>query len=129
AAEGGPQVAAFLEALADNAVKYTDTQVFLVDGAAAKDPVTGAVLTLPEDAEDVVNNNYMRSAIGAARAALRLGSADPAERLAAARALSGEPDASRVALIEQALARESDDRVKAQLALVRAASLLGSDDP
>lgn len=49
-------------------------------------------------------------------------------RLAAAQALFGEPDESRLPLIEKALAAETSSAVKAQLALVQAASLLGSQD-
>ncbi|MFT3777977.1 MAG: urea ABC transporter permease subunit UrtB [Ottowia sp.] len=122
------KTAAFLQALADEAVKTTDTQVFVMDGDKGHDPVTGAELKVPDDAEDVVNNNYMRSAIDAAQAALRLASPDAAVRLAAAGTLFKDPDASRLPLIEKALAAEADTAVKARLELARAASLLGSDD-
>ncbi|MFT4195754.1 urea ABC transporter permease subunit UrtB [Ottowia sp.] len=122
------RTAAFIQALADEAVKTTDTQVFVMDGDKGHDPVTGAELKVPDDAEDVVNNNYMRGAIDAAQAALRLTSPDAAVRLAAAGTLFKDPDASRLPLIEKALAAEADGAVKARLELARAASLLGSDD-
>ena len=79
------RTAAFIEALSEDAVKLAGTQVIVMDGDQGKDPVTGAPVTLPADAEDVVNNNLMRSALDAARAALQLASPDEAVRLRAAR--------------------------------------------
>ena len=122
------RTAAFIEALSEDAVKLAGTQVIVMDGDQGKDPVTGAPVTLPADAEDVVNNNLMRSALDAARAALQLASPDEAVRLRAARALMGEPDEGRLPLIEQALARESSGAVKTALERARAATLLESDD-
>src|SRR5687767_12003047 len=54
------KTAAFLEALAEDAVKSAGGQVFIVRGDKTTDPVTGADTTLPPDAEDVVSNNRMR---------------------------------------------------------------------
>ncbi len=119
---------AFIQALADEAVKYTDTQVFVMKDDKGYDPVTGAEVKVPDNAEDVVNNNYMRSAIDAAQAGLRLSSKDEAVRLEAADALFKEPDESRVPLIEKALAAETSAAVKAKLQLVQDASLLNSQD-
>ena len=119
---------AFIQALADESVKYTDTQVFVMKDDKGYDPMTGAEVKVPDTAEDVVNNNYMRSAIDAAQAALRLSSKDESVRLEAANALFKEPDESRVPLIDKALAAETSAAVKAKLRLVQAASLLGSQD-
>ncbi|KWT83929.1 MULTISPECIES: urea ABC transporter permease subunit UrtB [unclassified Variovorax] len=122
------KTAAFIQAMADDAVKYTEDKVFLVKDDKAYDPVTGAELELPDNAEDVVNNNLMRGALDAAQAALKLTSKDEAVRAEAAQALFKEPDESRLPLVEKALAAETNDRIKAQLELVRAASMLSSAD-
>ncbi len=128
AAQADAATAAFLQALADDAVKTAGDQVFVMKDDKAHDPVSGAERSLPADAEDVVNNNLMRGAIEAAQAALRLASPDEAVRAEAAQTLFKEPDESRLPLVEKALAGESSARVKAMLELVRAASLLGSGD-
>ncbi|VTU20937.1 LIV-I protein H [Variovorax sp. PBL-H6] len=122
------KTAAFIEAMAGDAVKYTEDKVFLIKGDKAYDPVTGAELKLPDTADDVVNNNLMRGALDAAQAALKLTSKDEAVRAEAAQALFKEPDESRLPLVEKALAAETNDRIKARLELVRAASMLGSVD-
>src|SRR5688572_1952697 len=127
-ANAAEKTAAFIQAMQDDAVKFTADKVFIVKDDKAFDPVGGAELKLPDDAEDVVNNNLMRGALEAAQAALQLASKDGAVRLAAAQALFKEPDESRVPLVDKALAAETNAQVKAQLELVRAAGLLGSSD-
>ncbi|MGD9549744.1 MAG: urea ABC transporter permease subunit UrtB, partial [Burkholderiaceae bacterium] len=96
----------FLDALANDAVKATAHAAYVMDGDQAHDPVTGAPVALPADAEDVINNNALRAALDAARAALQLRSSDEATRAAAADALMKDPAEARLPLIEQALAQE-----------------------
>lgn len=127
-ATGDDRTAAFLQALADDAVKTAGGQVYVVRDDKATDPVTGAPATLPADAEDVINNNRMRGEIDSAMAALKLFSKDATVRAAAVAELQKEPDESKLPLIEKAWAAEPDARIKEQLALVRAAALLGSSD-
>lgn len=127
-ANADDRTAAFLQALADDAVKTAGGQVFVVRDDKATDPVTGAPATLPADAEDVINNNRMRGEIDSAMAALKLFSKDAKVRAAAVAELQKEPDESKLPLIEKAWAAEPDARIKEQLALVRAAALLGSSD-
>ena len=122
------KTAAFIQAMSDDAVKYTEDKVFVIKDDKAYDPVTGAELKLPDTAEDVVNNNLMRGALDAAQAALKLASKDEAVRAEAAQALFKEPDESRLPLIVKALAAETNPKIKAQLELVRAASMLNSAD-
>jgi urea transport system permease protein len=122
------KTAAFIQALSDDSVKFTDKQVYVIKDDKAFDPVTGAVLELPDDAEDVVNNNIMRSAYDAAQAALKLTSKDDAVRAEAAAALFKDPDESRVPMVEKALAAEANPKIKAQLMLVRDAGMLTSTD-
>ena len=123
------QVAAFLAALANDEVKTANGQAFIVQNNQARDPATGAAAQLPADAEDVVNNNYLRGVIDAAQAMLALGSSDVSERRQAAAKLAAEPDAARAELIAQILAKESDPEVKALLTRAQAAGELASDEP
>ncbi|WP_226858730.1 urea ABC transporter permease subunit UrtB [Diaphorobacter aerolatus] len=123
------QLAAYLSALANDEVKTANGKAFIVRGDKAIDPASGAATRLPADAEDVVNSNYLRGVIDAAQAALALGSDDVEARRKAAAQLAEEPDASRVEIIDRALDKEQDARVKTLLERARAASLLTSDDP
>ncbi len=120
---------AFITALSNGEVRVNESQVLIVRDAQAIDPVTGAVVPLPADAQEVINNNYMRGALDSAKAVLKLTAKDPSARLAAARALLSEPNETRLPAIEKALAAEQDPAVKQQLKLVRAASMIGSADP
>ena len=85
------KTADFIQAMSDDAVKYTEDKVFVMKDDKGYDPVTGAELKVPDTAEDVVNNNLMRGALDAAQAALKLGSKDDAVRAEAAHALFKEP--------------------------------------
>ena len=122
------RTAAFLQALADDAVKVAGGKALIVRDDKGIDPVTGAEVPLPADAEDIINNNRMRGEIDTALAGLALFGKDEAQRMAAAKALTKEPDAGRLPLLDKALAQETSDKIKAQLELARAATLLGSDD-
>ncbi len=128
AAKPDAATAAFVRALADDAVKVAGTQVFVIKGEQALDPVTGAVLALPADAEDVINNNLMRGELDKVLASLQLLSPDAALRKAAIKTLAGENAESGLPLIEQAFAAETVPALKTQLGLLRAAILLGSAD-
>ena len=91
-----------------------------------RSPASGAEFDLPDDAEDVVNNNRMRGEIDSALAALKLFSKDDSVRMAAVQQMQSDADPSKLALIEQALKAEQNPKIRDQLALVRAAALLGS---
>ena len=119
---------AFIDALSNDAVKASDKAAFVMDGDQATDPVTGAKVKLPDDADDVINNNFLRSALDAAKAALQLHSEDEATRAAAAAALMKDPDESRLPLIDRALAAEKSPAVRDRLELARATTLLASHD-
>jgi urea transport system permease protein len=122
------KTAAFIQALADDAVKTSGGKVFVMKDGKGFDPVTGAELPLPGDAEDVVNNNRMRGELDSALAALQLFSRDAKQRAGAVASMQKEPDESKLALIEKAYAAEADAAIKEQLGLVRAAALLNSAD-
>jgi urea transport system permease protein len=122
------KTAAFIQALADDAVKTAGNRVFIVRDDKATDPVTGTATPLPADAEDLVNNNRMRGEIDSALAGLKLFSRDARLRAAAVAELQKDADETRLPLIEKAYAAEQDAAIKAQLGLVRAAALLTSSD-
>jgi urea transport system permease protein len=121
------QTAAFLQAMSDDAVKVNGTQVLVVRDGKAIDPVSGDATALPDAAEDVINNNRMRGEIDAALSALQLLSPDAALRVQAAKSVLKEPDPTKLAMLEKALASETDEAVKKQMLLARAAILLNSD--
>ncbi|MDB5955194.1 urea ABC transporter permease subunit UrtB [Ramlibacter sp.] len=122
------RTAAFLQALADDAVKTAAGKVYVVRDDKSSDPVTGAPLAVPADAEDVVNNNRMRGELDSALAALKLFSPDDRLRAGAVAALQKDPDESRLPLIEKAYAAERNPAIREQLGMVRAAALLSSSD-
>jgi urea transport system permease protein len=122
------QTAAFLQDMANDAVKVNGTQVLVVRDGKAVDPVSGANTDLPDTAEDVINNNRMRGEIDAALSALQLLSPDVALRLQAAKSVLKEPDPTKLAMLEKALASEINEGVKKQMLLARAAILLNSDN-
>ena len=119
---------ALIQAVADDAVKFTDSAVFIIKDGKGFDPVSGAEMAVPERAEDVINNNRMRSELDAALAWTKLFSADAAVRAEAVKTLQGEPDEAKLPLIEKALATEAVPAIKRALEHVRSAMLLGSSD-
>ena len=128
-ANADDKTAAFLQALADDSVKTSGDKVYIVKDGKGMDPVTGAPVDVPADAEDVVSNNRMRGELDTALGAIRLFSPDAKERAASVKALAAEPDASRLPLVEKALQSEQVEAIRAQLVLARAAILIASDDP
>lgn len=118
----------FLQALSDDAVKIAGEQVLVLKGDKAFDAVTDVETTLPDDAEDVINNNRMRGEIDSALAALKLFSTDDTVRAAAVQQLRSDADETKLPLIEKALASEQNASIKEQLGMVRAAALLNSSD-
>ncbi len=119
---------ALLQAISDDAVKFTDTAVFVMKDGKGFDPVTGAEAKVPEAAEDVVNNNEMRNELEAALATTKLFAADDKVRAEAVKTLAGEPDEKKLPLIEKAFAAEAQPAIKEALARLRSAMLLGSAD-
>jgi len=119
---------ALIQALSDDAVKFTETAVMVVRDGKGYDPVTGAEVALPEAAEDVINNNQMRGELDAALASIKLFSPDVAVRTEAVKTLQGEPDEAKLPLIEKALAAETVPAIKLSLGHIRSAMLLASAD-
>jgi len=128
AANPDDKTAAFIQALADDAVKTAGDKVFVVKDDKGFDPVTGAEVKVPEDAEDVINNNMMRGELDTALAALKLFSKDEKVRADAIKTLASGSGESRLPLIEKAYAAETVPTLKTQLEMVRATILLSSSD-
>jgi urea transport system permease protein len=119
---------ALIQAIADDAVKFTAAAVYVVKDGKGFDPVTGAELAVPDDAEDVINNNQMRGELDAALATIKLFSPDAKVRADAVKTLQSEPDESKLPLIEKAYAAEAVPAIKTSLERIRSAMLLGSAD-
>ena len=122
------KTAEFLQALSDDAVKVTANQAFIVREGQGFDPVTGNAVIVPDDADDVMNNNRMRSELDSALAAIRIFSKDETIRRDAIRQLQSDADETKLPLIEKAYAAEKNAQLKEELGLVRAAALLNSPD-
>jgi urea transport system permease protein len=127
-ANADDRTAAFIQALADDAVKTAGGKVFVVRDGKGSEPATGAEVPVPADAEDVINNNRMRGELDTALAALKLFSREAKLRAAAIAELRKDTDESKLPLIEKAYAAEQDASIKEQLGLVRAAVLLSASD-
>src|SRR5581483_4469703 len=95
-----------------------------LDAATGK-PVAGSP---PEGLKTVRINNRLRRSIEAALGGLTLMSPDPAKRLEAAQSVFKSRDASALATLEAALAKETDRGVKRALAEARAAIILTGPD-
>ena len=122
------KTAAFIQALADDSVKTAGDKVFIVRDGKATDPVSGQVVSLPDGAENVISNNRIRGELDSAQAVHKLFSKDDKLRGQAIASLLKNPDESKLALLDKALAVEASPDLKAQLGLARAAALLGSSD-
>jgi len=122
------KTAVFLQALLQDAVKVAGDRILVLQDDKVVDAVTLAETSLPDDAEDVINNNRMRGEIDSALAALRLFSNDAAVRARAVQQLQSDADDSKLALIEKALATEQNTAIRQQLGMARASALLNSAD-
>ena len=134
AAEPDERTLALLQALGNGAVKVQGEQVLLIaDDGSATDAVTGAPVTLADEAEDSMVNNRLRGALEAALSVRDLfGSDVQAQQAAAAmlqKAAFDEPDAAQLPLVDKALANTAlDAKARTSLERARAAMQLASDD-
>src|SRR5450830_23341 len=128
-AKGDMSAIPFLQQLQNDAVKIKDKSVYIVTDTATIDALTGKTVDLPEDADDVVNNNQMGSELDAAIATLNILSSDSKIRLDAAKSLLGsEANDSRLAIIKQVEAKETESKIHDALAEVRSTIELTSPD-
>jgi urea transport system permease protein len=127
-----PRALAVLKALGEESLALIDDgkrAVIVADGQIS-DAATGAAIgAAPKSLESIVINNRIRGELGAALAALKLGSADRATRLAAARELQGSDNEDALPILERALAKEGDAEIKDILTLAAASLGLKSAEP
>jgi urea transport system permease protein len=127
-ATADPALAAYVRALLDDEVKLAGERALIVRGDGVTDAATGATTALPDDAQDVVNNNRMRRELEAALAALQLFSPERTVRAGAIAALKDQIDEGKLGLLEKAEAAETDAALKTELALLKATALIASAD-
>lgn len=126
-----PQALTVLQALREGELRVDSNHRVLIQIGknTFKDPISGETVSgegLNLDAPRL--NNAVRRALIPAIARLQLFAEDPEIRLAAATALSRKPQAEAEADIRQALATESDPRVREALELTLAQLELSSPD-
>jgi urea transport system permease protein len=120
-------LAGYVDQLLADEVKVAGGKVFFVKGDKVTD-VAGVATKLPDGAEDVVNNNRMRSELEAAKAALGLFSQEQPVRVKALKELKDKIDESKLPLLEKAFASEKDAALKEQIGQLRAVALVTSSD-
>ena len=126
-----PGAAAVLAALGDGNVLITsDGAVLLSRGREqAFNPVTGETVSVSSGMQSLTLNNRLRRALQSALASSELFSSQPKVRLAAAQRLQKEADATRVPIIERALAGEKDPSLRRALEIALASAALKNSDP
>ena len=116
-------------------VRKEDNKVFVAKGSGATltltDPASGeSAGEAPKGALTKIKvNNTLRRAINSALGGLTLMSPDKATRLSAAQAVIKSPSGEMLALLETALAAETDSGVRKVMEEARAVSLMSSDRP
>ncbi len=124
AASGHPSAEAVVRALQEGRLLAGGGRVLIRDGGGAIDAANGERLAaLPAGLTPVRVNNRVRRAIEAALGNLTLMSPDPARRLSAAAAVFRSRDVAALPALEEALAKETQPRIKKTFAEARAAIL------
>jgi urea transport system permease protein len=132
AASGNPLAAKVIGALQEGRLLFSaeSKRVFIKEASdqlidtATGEPITGPA---PADLAPVRLNNRLRGIVQAALGALTLMAPDPAKRLEAAQAVFKSRDANALPALDQAIAKETDPRVKRALIEARAAVILYLD--
>jgi urea transport system permease protein len=128
AATGDTRLVRLLEALAsgDLNVASATGQVVLLGSADAIDALTGEAAggVAKADVKRIKVNNALRRTIRSAVGQLTLLSPSAASRLAAANSMFLSADPENTPLLDEALAEEKDDKVKALMEQARAAAVL-----
>jgi urea transport system permease protein len=131
AASGHPLAEKVLGALQDRRLMFSAEQnrVFFKDEANGLfDAASGSpAASAPADLEEVRTNNRIRNIITATLGNVTLLSVDPAKRLQAAQAILESKDPNVLPALEQAVAKETNPRVKQALIEARAAVVLYLD--
>jgi urea transport system permease protein len=118
----------FVQALLADEVKVAGGRAYIVRDDKAVEAASGQPAKLPDDAEDVINNNRMRGELEAAVAALSLFSPDREARAKSIADLKDAIDEGKLGLLDKAIGAETDAELKGRLELMRAAVLIASPD-
>jgi urea transport system permease protein len=130
AAAGDAAAAPLLTAMLEGRLHAGPEGPILIEvGGKLRDALTGAPAARPDDLERVVINNRMRRSLERALSALALFAPQPAERLAAARALQQEPDPDLLPSVEAALQQEKEKDVREALLTTQAMLALSAPEP
>lgn len=131
AATGDADAERVLKALADDALAVAGGRVVITAGGQVLDAASGAAIKpAPANPESIGLNNALRQQVDGALAALRLFSADRAERLAAAKLLLADmgDGATLLPILDKAVQAETDSEIKTILAQLHAQARLTSPD-
>ena len=132
ASSGNPLAFPIISALQDGRLSADpDSKKVFVTGTDGKiiDAATGdAVDKLPDNAAAVRLNNRLRRTVEAALGGLTLLSPDPNKRIAAAQSVFKSHEEGALAVIDDALSKETNKAVKAAFTEARAAILLYKSD-
>jgi urea transport system permease protein len=127
ATSGHPMAVAVIRALQDArlAVDPQTRKVYIRESATrVVDALTGNAVPSPSDLKAVRINNRLRRSIEAALGGMTLLAPDPGTRFEAAQAVFKSRDASVLKVLETAIEKETDARVKRALSQARAAIVL-----
>ena len=126
---GTPEAFELLNALNEEKLYATpEGRVLIVEGDKARDPLTGEQLAFPEGADAITVNNRLRRELESALAGLRLFAVDTKVRLKAAQEVQQNAEAAQLPMLERALAKETDTRVRNVLDMAVATINLKSED-
>jgi urea transport system permease protein len=118
----------FVQALLADEVKVSAGRAYVVRDDKTVEAASGQPAKLPDDAEDVINNNRMRGELEAAVAALSLFSPDREARAKSIDDLKDAIDEGKLSLLDKAIGAETDAELKDRLELLRAGVLIASPD-
>lgn len=126
-----PGAANLLAALGEGKVRLSgDGRVLvLLEGSAAIDATSGDKVSLSGNEQPFMLNNRLRRAIQLAQATVALFAPESSVRLNAAIRMQKEVDPAHIPVMERALQREKDDRVKSAMQIALAGMQLKSTDP
>lgn len=133
-ATGGTGEAAWAQtivaAVEARSLRCAPSGAFIGEGGTALDAATLAPASAPAAATPLPINNRLRAAAASASAALTLfADSDPATRVKAATALDRRREALSIAVLDRALAQETDSAVLAVLEPLRARMMLADPAP
>ena len=131
ASSGNPRAAAIVQALQAGQLEFdaASKTVAIRSGSGLLDAASGAALANPPAGLSPVRvNNRVRTALAAAVGSLTLMSPDPMKRREAADAVFKSRDASTLPILETAITKEADGRIRTALEVARASVILGKAD-